>query len=303
MPNFLLIGAQKAGTTALNYYLKEHPQIYMSPVKEPGFFDFEGNKPNFTGPGDQELYDHVPTNVESYCKLFQGVTDEVAVGEATTWYLYSPRAPERIKYYIPHAKLIVILRNPVDRAYSAFMHAVRDEREPITDFSQALREEKVRTSQNWEYLWHYKQMGFYYGQLKRYFDLFESSQIKIYLYEDLKDHPVALMQDVCQFLNVNKSLISGSPPRRNVSGLPRIKLLDYFLKKQNLKWLKAPLKLVIPPKVRESIIINLKNNNRTKPQMLSDVEVELAKMYHEDVLRLQELIDRDLSSWLGEMKI
>ena len=298
MPNFLLIGAQKAGTTALNYYLKEHPQIYMSPIKEPGFFDFEGQKPDFVGPGDGELYDHVPTDIESYCQLFQGVSDEIAIGEATTWYLYSSRAPERIKHYIPNAKLIVILRNPVDRAYSAFLHTIRDKREPITDFAQALKEEETRINHNWEYIWYYKQMGFYYGQLKRYFDLFDRSQIKVYLYEDLKDNPITLMQDICQFLNIDQTLISGSPPRRNVSGIPKNKLLDYCLGKQNLKLLKTPFKLFLSSKMRENIIINLKNKNFTKPQISPAVKIQLTKAYREDILKLQELIKRNLSSWL-----
>ncbi|MEM8722820.1 MAG: sulfotransferase [Cyanobacteria bacterium P01_G01_bin.39] len=298
MPNFLLIGAQKAGTTALSYYLKEHPQVYMSPIKEPGFFDFEGQKPNFIGPGDQELFEHVPTDIESYRLLFQAVTDEVAIGEATTWYLYSSRAPEQIQQYIPDVKLIVILRNPVDRAYSAFMHTIRDGREPIIDFAQALEEEETRINQNWEYLWHYKQMGFYYGQLKRYYELFDRSQIKVYLYEDLKDNPVALMQDVCQFLNIDQTLVSGSPPRRNVSGFAKNKLLDNFLDKQNFKWLKTPFKLFLSSKMRENIIVSLKNKNRVKPPMSPEVKIQLTEMYRNDILKLQELIELDLSSWL-----
>ncbi|MEM7591330.1 MAG: sulfotransferase [Cyanobacteria bacterium P01_A01_bin.83] len=298
MPNFLLIGAQKSGTTALNYYLKEHPQIYMSPIKEPGFFDFEGQKPNFVGPGDQELYDHVPTNIESYSNLFQAVSDEIAIGEATTWYLYSSKAPKRIQHYIPNAKLIIILRNPVDRAYSAFSHTIRDGREPINDFAQALKEEEERINQNWEYIWHYKQMGFYYDQLKRYFDLFDRSQIKVYLYEDLKYDSIALMQDICQFLNIDKTLISGSLPRRNVSGFAKSKLLDYFLDKQNVQWIKTPFKLFLSSKMRENIVVNLKNKNRTKPPISPAVKIYLTKIYREDILKLQELIERDLSGWL-----
>ncbi len=298
MPNFLLIGAQKAGTTALSHYMKQHSQIYMSPIKEPGFFDFEDQKPNFLGPGDRELFSHVSTDIESYRKLFQGVSNEIAIGEATTWYLYSSRAPKRIQYYIPNTKLIVILRNPVDRAYSAYLHLIRDGRELITDFAQALLEEETRINQNWEYLWHYKQMGFYYAQLKRYFDLFNKNQIRVYLYEDLKDNPVALMQNICRFLNVDETLIIGSPPRRNVSGIPKNKLLDYLLKKQNFKLLKTPFKLFLSSKMRENIIVNLNNKNLIKPQISPAVRTQLAKMYREDILKLQELIERDLSSWL-----
>ena len=298
MPNFLIIGTQKAGTTALARHLQQHPQIYLSSMKEPGFFDFEGQKPDFCGPGDRELYRFVITNIEAYRQLFQGGSDEIAIGEATTWYLYSPKAAERIRQHIPNAKLIVILRNPVERAYSAFMHAIRDSRETLTDFAQALQEEETRINQNWEYLWHYKQMGFYHVQLKRYFDLFNPSQIRVYLYEDLNNNPTAIIQNICQFLNVDETLIYGSLPRRNVSGLPKNKLLDYLLKKQNFKLFKTPFKLFLSPKMRETIIVSLENRNLAKPKIPAAARSQLVKLYREDILKLQELIERDLSSWL-----
>jgi hypothetical protein len=298
LPNFLIIGTQKAGTTALAYHLGKHPQIYISPIKEPGFFDFENRQPDFSGPGDRELHRFVTTDIEAYRQLFQGVNNEIAIGEATTWYLYSPKAPECIYKYVPNVKLIVILRNPVDRAYSAFMHVIRDGRETVTDFAQALKEEEIRIARNWEYLWRYQQMGFYYAQLKRYFDLFKQNQIKVYLYEDLKNDPVNLVKDICQFLDVDERLITKSLPRRNVSGIPKNKLLDYLSKKQNFKSVKAFLKLFISSKVRESIMVNLKNKNLTKPQMSPMIRSQLTEIYRQDILKLQDLIGQDLSPWL-----
>ena len=298
MPNFLIIGAPKAGTTALNSYLREHPQIYMSPVKEPGFFDFEGQKPNFSGPGDRELYDHVATDIKSYLELFQGVSDEIAIGEATTWYLYSPRAPERIQHYLPNIKLIVILRNPVDRAHSAFLHTLRDGREVITDFAQALKEEEKRIAKNWEYLWHYKQMGFYYVQLKRYFDRFDRSQIKVYLYEDLNNNLSALLKDIFQFIDIDETLIPNVIPRANVSGIPRSKWVNEFLKTKNKSFIKEFFKLFIPSMLGKHIIGRLNQLNQPKLQVSSDVRSGLIDVYREDILKLQELIHRDLSNWL-----
>ncbi len=151
MPNFLIIGAAKAGTTALYSYLKQHPQIYMSPEKEPHFFAFEGEQPNFGGTaGKQEWLNRtVITDIETYRKQFQKVSREIAIGEASALYLYIPKAVERINHYIPDVKLITILRNPIERAYSAFLFQIRDELEPITDFAQALEEEKIRINKNW----------------------------------------------------------------------------------------------------------------------------------------------------------
>ncbi|MDJ0798482.1 MAG: sulfotransferase [Calothrix sp. MO_167.B12] len=295
IPNFLIIGAQKAGTTALWHYLNQHPQIYMSPVKEPGFFDFEGEKPNFSGPGDAELYNHVVTDIEEYRQLFQGAANEIAIGEATTWYLYSQKAPERIKHYIPDVKLIVILRNPVDRAYSSFMHAIRDEREPL-DFAKALGEEEIRINQNWEYLWRYKQMGFYSIQLKCYFDNFDISQIKVYLYEDLNNNPAELIKDIFQFLDVDDTFMPEVFTRLNISGTRKNKTIDALLNTENP--VRNFLRPILPVRLRKNIANYLRTQNSLKPQCPLDIQKELIEVFREDILELQNLIQRDLSKWL-----
>ncbi len=118
MPNFLIVGAMKCGTTALYYYLEQHPQIFMSPVKEPNFFCFEGREGLDSG--------NSITDIAAYRGLFRGVSSERAIGEASHCYLYEPRAVERIKHYTPDARLIAILRSPIERAYSHFLHAVRN---------------------------------------------------------------------------------------------------------------------------------------------------------------------------------
>src|SRR5918998_2242905 len=126
MPNFLLIGAMKAGTTAFYQLLDKHPQVYMSPNKEPNFFAFEGEKLDFRAPSDIEgLNRHAVTEIEEYQALFDGVSGEKAIGEASHWYMYKPEASGRIKHHLPEAKLIAVLRDPAERAYSEFLHFVR----------------------------------------------------------------------------------------------------------------------------------------------------------------------------------
>jgi len=219
MPNFLLMGAAKAGTTALYQYLKQHPQIYMSPVKEPHFFAYEGRKPNTQGPGDT-ANDSIIT-LKEYLALFESVRNERAIGEASTMYLYLPQACERIRYYLPDARLIAILRHPAERAYSAFIHLVREGRETLTNFSQALQSEEERIRQNWGPLWHLTRCGFYYEQVKRYFDTFPREQIKIYLYDDFKARPTQVVQDIFRFLKVDDSFQPDMSVRVNISGIPK----------------------------------------------------------------------------------
>ena len=293
MPNFLIIGTQKAGTTALYYYLKEHPQIYMSPTKEPGFFDFEGEPVDFCGPGDEYSYRFAINDLSAYQNLFRDVNNEIAIGEATTWYLQSLKASERIKHYIPKAKLIVILRNPADRAYSAFLHAIRNNREPISDFAQALLEEDKRIKNNWGYLWRYKNMGFYATQLKRYFELFDRNQIKVYLFEDYKSNPTEILKDIFHFLNVDETFTPEIITPKNISGIPKSKALYTFLRKNNS--IKKFFKPFIPYKVRKQMISQLMQKNMLKPTISVEVQLKLREVFREDILELQELLQRNLS--------
>ena len=303
MPNFLIIGAAKSGTTALYNYLKEHPQVYMSsPFKEPHFFAFEGEKPNFQGPGDQKLYNHIVfSDIEAYRALFQGVSKETAIGEASVNYLYISKASDRIRHYVPDMKLIAVLRNPAERAYSAFLHMTRDCREPLSDFARALEAEEERIQNNWAPVWHYKQAGFYYGLLKRYYETFEREQIRIYLYEDLNDNIVGVLRDIYRFLGVDVNFVADVSTRYNVSGVPeRWRPLHAFLIRSN------PVKSVVKPLLPEGLrgrlvplVLNaLRERTLVKPQMPAEVRRQLIELYKEDVLKLQELIGRDLSKWL-----
>src|SRR5215210_1748036 len=153
LPNFLVIGAGKSGTTSLYHYLRQHPDVYMSPVKEPLFFAAEGGRIRFPGPDGRMISraanPGAVTRMKDYRALFAGVSGKKAVGEASPQYLYTPEAPLRIKHYVPEAKLIAVLRNPVERAYSAFLHRTRLGREPLADFSEALRQEDSRMREGW----------------------------------------------------------------------------------------------------------------------------------------------------------
>lgn len=149
-PNFLIIGAAKAGTTSLYHYLAQHPQVFLSANKEPHFFALENNPPDYKGPGDEQGVRSRITDWQSYLALFSKATGQHrAIGEASTLYLYHPDAPSNIHRHLPDMKMIALLRNPVDAAYSAFGHMYREGREPCNDFMQALKEEDHRVAENW----------------------------------------------------------------------------------------------------------------------------------------------------------
>ena len=297
IPNFVIIGAAKSGTTSLYRYAKQHPAIYMSPIKEPKFFALEGETLDFRGPGDrQRMENGWITTFEEYSELFRSVTDETAIGEASSLYLYDANAPARIQRYVPHAKLIAILRDPAERAYSNFLHMVRIGVEPVTDFGEALREEETRINSRWMPSWHYTQRGFYYAQLRRYFDRFEQSQIKVYLYEDLAADAGRVLKDLFDFLGVDSTFAPDVSERHNVSGMPRHRTVHGFLTYANP--IKSVLKAVVPSGALKRVAQRIRKQNLVRTPVSPEVRSQLIDTYRDDILKLQEIIRRDLSKWL-----
>jgi hypothetical protein len=293
LPNFLVIGAAKGGTTSLYYYLDQHPQIYMSPLKEPRFFALEDETLNFQNPDQSINYTSV-TTLPEYYRLFEGVTEEIAIGEASPLYLYSAKAVERIAHYVPNAKLIAVLRNPVDRAYSCYKHLIAQE---SLSFAEALQEEDHRIRQNWAHLWHYRQGGYYYVQLKRYFDQFDRKQLTIYLFDDLIASPLEVIRDLFSFLQVD-STFTPELTHKNVSNNPKVKVLQNILSERNS--LRSFAQKVVPEQVRVGVAEKVRSWNSKKfSAMPEEVKEQLTQDYREDILNLQGLIGRDLSHWLG----
>jgi hypothetical protein len=294
MPNFLILGAAKAGTSSLSYYLQQHPQIYMSQLKEPKFFALENEMLDYQGP-DQGINHNSVTSIEEYRKLFEAVSTEIAIGEISPIYLYSSKAASRIKHYLPDVKLIAILRNPVERAFSSFLHLVLAGYEDLS-FSEALQAEEMRIAMKWAPLWHYKAKGFYYQQLKKYFDTFNSNQIKVYLYEDLYANSLSLIKDIYQYLGVDHGF-TPNLRKLNASSIPKSKLLHQLLTKDN--FLKSALKLCLAKPFRTTISHKVKQLNlQPKPELSSEVRQELVALFRNDIMQLQKLINKDLSQWL-----
>lgn len=298
LPNFLIIGAAKAGTTSLYYYLKQHPDVFMSPIKEPIFFAAESGEIEYPGPDGRALSraanPGAVTTVEEYEALFAGVGNEKAVGEASPMYLYVPTAARRIQTHVPDAKLIAILRDPAERAYSAFLQRVREGREPAGSFREALGEEEARIRAGWGLGYHYKSRGFYYEQLRRYYETFGPEQIRVYLYEELGKNPVGVAQDIFRFLGVDDAFIPDTSARHNTAGVPRSAAARALVRR--LK----PVTLAVRPLLWHGVLRALRRRVFVDPPpMPEENRRELAGVYREDVEKLRGLIGRDLSGWLG----
>ena len=257
LPNFIILGAAKAGTTALYHYLKQHPQVGMSRIKETNYLALKNDPLDFQGPGDADYIKRFTITTEAgYLDQFRDCAGKVAIGEASPLYLYSPKAPAEIHATVPDARLVVILRDPVDRAFSAFLHLVRDHRETTRDFGEALRLEPDRIAARWEHIWHYVGMGRYADQLARYHALFPAEQIRVYLYQDFQRDPCHTLRDLFRFLEVDETFTCDQSTRHN-AGLP----------------------------------------HDQRPHLTPEVRDLIRAELSDDVSRLETMIDRDLSAW------
>jgi hypothetical protein len=219
LPDFLVAGVPKAGTTALHAALATHPDLFMSPVKEPKFFLTDGPPPTRGGPGDALTYrEHVWRRAD-YEALFEPAPAGTLRGESTPLYLYDRAAMARIAALIPAARLIVVLRDPVERAHSNWTHLWSAGLEPERDFVRACAEEDGRIAAGWASFWHYTGLGRYGEQLAHAFTLVPREQVLVLRYKLLVDDPAATLDRICAFLGVQPGLIARIP-RENVTSHP-----------------------------------------------------------------------------------
>jgi len=297
MPNFLLIGPGRSGTTSLHYYLQQHPQIYMSPVKEPGFLALEGQTLRIPRGWGRAGYTF--TELERYQELFAGVTSEKAIGESSVNYIHLKGAISGIKKHVPDAKLVVNLRNPVDKAYSGYILRVREGIEPL-DFEEALaaEPETPRTDLEWDFdERRFFRSGFHCLHLRRFLDSFPREQIGIFFFDDLIADPLNWVRSIFRFLEVDDSVDLDLSVQHNASRIPRSQTLERFQNKPNA--LKTLVRSVTPAPLRKALAGVLHRRNSAElPPLSPQTRRKLTEMYREDINRLQELVGRDLSHWL-----
>lgn len=302
LPSFMVIGAGKSGTTSVYEYLKQHPEVFMSEVKETNFFALEGKEIK-SEDQSKEQTEHYPWSVNNraaYEQLFEGVKGEKAVGEVSPMYLYNAEAPAKIKEAIPEIKLIAILRQPVERLYSRYMHLVRENREPSNDFSDALQRDTIWWRRN-----DLVSEGFYAKYLERYYALFEADQIKVFLYEDLKNNRQVVMKEMFDFIGVDSNYMPETGTTYNQSGKIKNKRMDAIIG-QNSVLVKAAnqvapgfVKAVKSSEGLRKAVNSLRAKNLEKVPLAHALKQKMTlEIYESEIKHLQTLLNRNLDHWL-----
>jgi len=292
LPNFLIVGATRSGTTSLYYYLKQHPEIELPSLKEPRYFSSLNLKLPQRGPGDETVDKKLVLNFEEYERLFDLFKNCKMVGEASSEYLtVADFTAGKIRDVIGDIPIIIILRNPVQRAYSAYNNLRRDGRETET-FRCALGLEEARRSDSWDVMWAYKYVGLYCEQVRKYMEKF--SRVKVLIFEEFILDPGKYLGELFEFLDVRKDVEidtgtayshSGVPKNRFVAAISgRQQRVFYFLRITALK--------LMPRRYLEMVSAYL----FSKDEMPGDVERYLYDYYEQDVAALECLLGRDLKA-------
>jgi hypothetical protein len=300
LPDFLVAGVPKAGTTALHAALSRHRSIYLSPIKEPKFFLTDGPPPAKGGPGDALTYREHIWERDKYEALFDAAPPGTLRGEATPLYLYDADAVRRIRALIPGARLIVIIRDPVERAHSNWTHLWSAGLEPEGDFLRACAEEPQRIAAGWAPFWHYTGLSRYGEQLQRAFALFPREQVLVLRYRSLIDDPAAALDRICEFLGVETGVIS-EIPRENVTAHPE-QTLAHRAVALGMRASTAVGRL-LPGTAATAATHRLERylqRGRRERQPLSwDQRQALLPRFEDDVKLLQNLLGEDFSDWLA----
>lgn len=295
LPNFIILGASKSGTSATYEFLKQHEQIYVCPMKETNFFAFYGQKPEFRGPRWDMHKKNIVWTLKRYHEQFDGVTNEIAIGEASPSYLFVSGTAIRIKQLIPDVKLIAILRNPTERAFSSFLMLKRDGLEPCKTLADAIADEPRRIHENWFQHTHIHR-GYYGKQLEEYYSRFNQNQIHVCLYDDFIQKPLEIIQSIYRFIGVDDSFVPDMSKHHNISGIIKNPILRFL-------WTKThPVRRMIWPrpskKLRTRISAFFRNLEMERPELPAETRQQLINIYRNDILKLQDIIQRDLSIWL-----
>jgi len=298
LPNFLIVGPPKCGTTSLYQYLNQHPEVFFSEYKEPNYFALAGEKLPKPGPVPPEImyqliYSRSIMDFDKYQAAFTDAGEDKAIGDASVRYLYFEKAPERIQETIPDVKMIAILREPVSRLYSHYCMNVQYQVEPL-GLEEAIMAEDERVAADWGWDWHYVRIGRYAEQLKRYFKLFAPGQLKVFLHDDFIADPGKMFREVCDHIGIDATFEPDISGRGKVAYRGRNLALD--------RWLHWPsktrrgLQKLLPGKASAAVMKGLKEWNRAEvPKLDPELRATLGKKYFEkDLPELADLLGREI---------
>ena len=304
VPDAIVIGAPKAGTSALHAALARHPEVYASPVKEPKFYLCgEAPPPAYCGPGDAHSQQEWIWRRDDYERLFAAAPEGSVRLESTPFYLYDRDARRRLADELPHARFVAVIRDPIDRAYSNWMHLWVDGLEPCGDFVEACGREDDRIAAGWAPFWHYRRMGRYGEQLADLFDRVDRERVLVLRYRELVAEPTATLDRVSRFLGIAEGRVGTVPPdnsRPYVEPGLRTAVLGRAIRAG------AYAGSFVPPKVWRQVskpmvsALHLGGPER-RPKLDPEQRRELLQTCTDDIAVLEDVLGESFADWRSDV--
>ncbi len=295
LPNFVVIGAGRSGTTSLHNYLGQHPDIYVSRKKSPNYFVAQDPQPAWENATLQAMAKQWISTRKAYEAQFDGVTTERAIGDISPVYLQSIHTAKRIKETLaPSTKLVAILRNPVDRAYAHYLGRRRDGLELVDDFNAIVDRELTAPFHDDVAFGSYIGCGRYHHFLEPFFEQFPADNIRVYLFDQLQKDLSGLLRDLFSFLDVDPDYQVDTAFSHNQTGIIKNPLLRSLWTKS--VGLRTRMRPYLPAFIRHGSRSMLAQQV-SKPSLGEDARQRISAALHEDTQALQQLINMDLSSW------
>jgi hypothetical protein len=308
-PNFFIVGAAKSGTTSLYHYLDQHPDVYMSPIKEPHYFckdircaDFDTSyqknvcldvKKYLGGQTLEKKHIAFIEDQEEYLQLYRDVTNQKAIGEISNGYLYSTVAAENIYQFNHDAMIVMVLRNPIERAFSHWAMDLRGNDVYRKSFVGAIEDDLAKKEKGWGKNHLYIELGLYYEQVKRYLEVFPEKHILILRYDDLKCNSQSFVTELFDFLEI-AHLDIDTNKRYNSASIPLYPKFTSLIKQIRLNHLATKML----PKTWKNNITKAMSNNENLPKLSKNDIDAIKKYFIDDINKLEKLINWDLFAWL-----
>jgi len=299
LPTFLIAGGARCGTTGLVEGLRRNPRVFVTTPKEPHYFAYHRTGADFRAPADAQTINRVAvTDRDAYLALYPAEHDYLALGDASVSTMYhAAEAMPEVLAVNPRMKLVVLLREPVARAYSAHQYMVGRGLEPVEDFLEAVGLEEARREERWHHMWHYTAMSRYADSLETMAQAVPADQLRVWFYDDLNADYRRTVMEILTFLGVPPEPHAAEVPRVNVSGRPRYPALQHAVAWATThEQVRSALKQVIPFHMREQ----MRRLLLTTDPLPADARTQLEPLFTDDLRRVRAILPGPYPDWLQE---
>jgi len=299
VPNFVIAGAARSGTTALAEGLRTHPQVFITAPKEPHYFGLHGKRLDFRGPGDAATINRVAvTDRQAYLDLYPREHTFAALGDGSVSTLYyADHAAPEILTVNPRMRVVVLLREPIDRAFSSYSYMRARGFEPAEDFLAAVADEPRRKDEHWHHLWHYASMSHYARQLSTLYEALGREQVGVWFYDDMATDYEGTVRSVLRFLDLPEHPAEAvGVPRVNVSGTPRLPAMQRVIwATTRNELLRSSVKRVTSFRFRERV----RRKSLRSTNVATEARTAMQDRFTTDLREVARLVDGPAPPWLA----